>query len=112
MSALDGPSPGRRATSNEEGSGGFTSFSTVGFATAADRPPDGGMHSIGPISMSAATLSQFVLVLEPFLNAAVMDDTGLTGRYDIELQGQYDSPEALSAALRDQLGLVLTKSLE
>ena len=35
---------------------------------------------------------------------------GNTGTFDIELQGRYEDPEALIAALRDQLGLVLTKN--
>jgi Protein of unknown function (DUF3738)/Clp amino terminal domain, pathogenicity island component len=120
MTALDGDHPGRRAATVNSGSGGFgafSTFSTVGFSTAADRPPDGarpsdgGTHSIGPIWMTATTLGAFALALEDFLGRPIIDDTGITGSWDIELQGQYDNPDALIAALRDQLGLVLTKSL-
>ena len=112
MTALDGPSPGRRATTDDAGvSGGGASFGTIDFRTRADRPPDGRVHSIGPISMSGATLSEFVRMLEGFLGRPIVDDSGLTGRFDIELRGQYDDPETLTAALRDQLGLVLNRAL-
>ncbi len=112
MTALDGPSPGRRATTDDAGvSGGGASIGTIDFRTRADRPPDGRVHSIGPISMSGATLPEFVRVLEGFLGRPIVDDSGLTGRFDIELRGQYDDPETLTAALRDQLGLVLNRAL-
>ena len=61
--------------------------------------------------MSGATLSEFVHMLEGFLGRPIVDDSGLTGRFDIELRGQYDDPETLTAALRDQLGLVLNRAL-
>ena len=84
------------------------SFSTVGFSTLADSTSDGRTHAIGPISMSAVTLTQFALVLEAFLDASVMvDDAAMGGSFDIELQGTYDNEDALIAALRDQLGLAL-----
>lgn len=114
MTALDGSHPGRRAAPADSGSGSFgafSTFSTVGFSRAADRPPDGAIRSIGPIWMTGTTLGALVLVLEGFLDRPVMDDTGITGTWDIELRGQYDDPETLIAALRDQLGLVLDKSL-
>ena len=111
MTARDGPSPGRRATTDDAGvSGGGASFGTIDFRPRADRPPDGRVHSIGPISMSGATLSEFVHMLEGFLGGPIVDDSGLTGRFDIELRGQYDDPETLIAALRDQLGLELKRS--
>jgi Clp amino terminal domain, pathogenicity island component len=111
MSALDGPSPGRRSASSDAG-GGFFSLSTAAFSTFADRPPDGRIHSIGPISAAGITLSQFALMLEEFLRAAVIiEDGALGGLFDIERQGIYDNEDALIAAVRDQLGLALDKSL-
>lgn len=108
MTVLDAPSPGRRATADDRGTGTFSSFSTVGFSTLADSTSDGRTHAIGPISMSAVTLTQFALVLEAFLDASVMvDDAAMGGSFDIELQGTYDNEDALIAALRDQLGLAL-----
>ena len=107
MTALDGPSPGRRSASSDAG-GGFFSFSTAGFSTIADRPPDGRLHSIGPISAAGITLSQFALMLEEFLRVAIIvEDSALQGLFDIELQGTYDTEDALIAAVRDQLGLAL-----
>lgn len=112
MTALDGPSPGRRpATDDDRVSGSHASFSTIGFSTPADDAQDRRLHSIGPISMSGTTLSAFAQVLEGFLGRPVLDFTENTGTFDLELQGQYEDPDALIAALRDQLGLVLTKSV-
>jgi hypothetical protein len=111
MAALDGPSPGRRPASSNAGSG-FASVRTVSFSPYADRPPDVRIHSIGPISMAGITLAQFALMLEEFLRAAIIvEDSAAGGLFDIELQGDYHDEDALIAALRDQLGLQLTKSL-
>ena len=58
------------------------------------------------------TLAQFALMLEEFLGAAVIvEDSALHGLFDIELTGEYHDEDALIAALRDQLGLQLTKGL-
>jgi len=113
MTALDGSHPGRRATADDGASfGAVGSFSVVGFSTPASQPPDGTIHSIGPISMSGTTLARFALMLEEFLGEPIMviDQNGLTDRFDIELQGEYDNPETLIAALHDQLGLLLTRT--
>ena len=111
MTALDGLSPGRRPASADAG-GGFFSLSTAGFSTFADRPPDGRIHSIGPLSAAGITLPQFALMLEEFLRVAIIvEDSALHGLFDIELTGEYHDEDALIAALRDQLGLQLTKSL-
>ena len=112
MTALDGPSPGRRPAADDTGSAGFISMNTIGFGTRVDRPPDGRMHSIGPITMAGTTLAQFAQVLENFLGApVVVDDSALHGTFEIELQGTYDKPADLIAALRDQLGLELASNL-
>jgi hypothetical protein len=110
LTAIDGPSPGRRAvTTDDQGGGAIVSL--VGFSTAVDRPADG-MHSIGPITMSGTTLAQFALTLEEFLDAPVIVDEGESRvLFDIELRGEYEDADALTAALREQLGLELTKSL-
>ena len=107
MTALDGPSPGRRPASSNAG-GGFASVRTVSFSPYADGPTDSRIHSIGPISMAGISLVQFALMLEEFLRAAIIvEDSALHGLFDIELQGTYDKDEALIAAVRDQLGLAL-----
>jgi hypothetical protein len=112
MTARDGPSPGRRRAADDTGHVGFISMNTIGFGTRVDRPPDGRVHSIGPITMAGATLAQLALVLENFLGAPVIvEDDALHGTFEIELRGTYDNPTDLIAALRVQLGLELTKSL-
>jgi hypothetical protein len=112
MTTLDGPSPGRRTSAVNAGGGFFTSVSAVGFSSRADHPTDRGTRSIGLISMSGTTLPQFAIALEEFLKAPVMvDESLLATTFDIEFQGEYDNPEALIAALREQLGLVLTRNV-
>jgi Protein of unknown function (DUF3738)/Clp amino terminal domain, pathogenicity island component len=106
MTTVDGPHPGLRPT-DDGGFGGFAATS-VGFSTLATNGLDGGIHSIGPISMSGASLSQLISALEEFLGRSVIDDTGLSGTFDITLQGEYHDADALIAALRNQLGLLLT----
>lgn len=110
LTAVDGACPGRRAVV-EDMVGGFAAVGSVGFATRADRLPEDRVEKIGPISMSAATLAQLVLVLEAFLGTPVIDDTGLTGLFEIELRGEYENADALIAAVQEQLGLVLTRSI-
>jgi hypothetical protein len=111
MIVLGAPSPGRRAAADDSAAGVLSSFSMVDFSTRADRPPDGRVHAIGPISMSGATLPQFASVLEPFLGGPVtVNDAATNARFDIELQGTYIREDALIAAVRDQLGLVLVRS--
>ena len=107
MTALDGPSPGRRPASSNAGSG-FASVRRVSFSPYADGPPDSRIHSIGPIAVAGITVAQFALMLEEFLRAAIIvEDSALHGLFDIELQGTYDNEDALIAAVRDQLGLAL-----
>jgi hypothetical protein len=111
MTALDGPSPGRRPASSVAGIG-FATIRTTSFSTFGDRPPDGHLHSIGPISNAGITLAQFALMLEEFLRAAILvEDSAPHGLFDIELTGEYHDEDALIAALRDQLRLQLTRSL-
>jgi hypothetical protein len=63
--------------------------------------------------MHAVTLPQFALVLEAFLEGPVIVDEGVPmgDTFDIELQGTYDTANALIPALRDQLGLELIRSV-
>jgi hypothetical protein len=107
MTAVDGAYPGLRAT-DDDVYGSFGATSLVGFSTLAEDGLDDGIRSIGPISMSGATLSELVNALEEFLGRTVIDHTGLSGTFDIRLQGEYHDADTLITALRDQLGLVLT----
>lgn len=106
MTAVEGSYPGRRATPRDAGAG-FASV-TASFTTLTQEGSDRGIHSIGPISMSAITLAQFALMLEEFLRTPIIIEDG-SGLFDIELLGEYRDEDALIAALRDQLGLQLIK---
>lgn len=111
MTTLDRPRPGRRPVADVAGTG-FTNVSVSATSAHADHPRDSRVHSFGPLSMAGATLAQLALLLEGFLGAPVMvEDDGMAGVFDIELQGMFESADTLIVALRDQLGLDLVKSL-
>jgi uncharacterized protein (TIGR03435 family) len=53
---------------------------------------------------------QILSALEGWLNAPVVEKTGLAGEYDFTLTwDQSNAPESIVAALRDQLGLDVSK---
>jgi hypothetical protein len=112
LKAIDSSRPGRRLVMDDPTAGVSSSLRFVEFNTAADSSPDGRIRSIGPLSMQGVTLLQFALMLEAFLNEPVMvdEDGSMIDIFDIELHGTYDNADALIPALRDQLGLELTKS--
>jgi uncharacterized protein (TIGR03435 family) len=120
LTAANGPSPGRRAHDDDPDGGGvatmYAGFSTVS-VDAMPEPlsldgPDwrNRLHSVGPISLTATTIEDFAHWLEEIVHHPVFDETGLTGTYDIELQGEVQGLDELRQALVQQLGLVLTRS--
>ena len=116
LTASDGPCPGRRK--QEEVDGGtatYAGFSTVDFSTSEALPFSGlewrdRLHSIGPIILTATTISDFAHWLEEFVGHPIVDETGLAGPYDIEVQGELQGLEELRHALIEQLALVLTRT--
>ncbi len=64
-------------------------------------------------SFTGAAMSDFVLTMQFFLDRPLVDQTGLTGRYDFSLTYTYadasnsdpDAPPPLFTALQEQLGL-------
>jgi uncharacterized protein (TIGR03435 family) len=116
LTASDGPCPGRRR--QEELDGGKTTyagFSTVDFSTSEALPFSGlewrdRLHSIGPIILTATTIADFAHWLEEFVGHPIVDETGLAGPYDIEVQGELQGLEELRHALIEQLALVLTRT--
>ena len=119
LTAVGGPSPGRRRHDDEPGGGVTTmyaGFSTMEFSPMADPLPLEGpdwrdrLHSVGPISLTATTMADFALWLEEIVGHPVIDETGFTGTYDIELQGELQGFDELRQALLEQLALVVTKA--
>jgi uncharacterized protein (TIGR03435 family) len=62
---------------------------------------------IGGISISNGTMDDFCKTLEQGLDRPVVDETGMGGRYDIELLGGHTSTSEFLQRLRTQLGLHL-----
>ena len=87
-------------------------------APAAHPDAQPGQHNEGhgmqtTRSFTSAAISDFVLTMQFFLDRPLVDQTGLTGRYDFELTYTYadasasdpDAPPPLFTALQEQLGL-------
>ena len=71
----------------------------------------------GQISITGQSLSGLVPNLEEVFEIPVIDQTGLTGRYDVKLKWHesksgHTDPEELKQALLDQLGLELVPGRE
>jgi len=64
-------------------------------------PGKGNMEAMGASVGSITHVAQFVLGEE------ILDETGLTGRYDFDLKWDASQPASLVAAIHDQLGLGL-----
>ncbi len=116
LTASDGQCPGRRKQDTEDGGRTtYTAFSTVDFSTSEALPFSGlewrdRLHSIGPIILTATTIAGFARWLEEFVGHPIIDETGLAGTYDIEVQGEMQGLEELRHALSEQLALVLTRT--
>jgi uncharacterized protein (TIGR03435 family) len=67
-------------------------------------------YRYGPTGFSASGhgLERLAEDLEQFLGRPVLDETGLKDRYDWDVSCDLKKPEAVIAAVRDQLGLQLT----
>jgi uncharacterized protein (TIGR03435 family) len=115
LTAIDGPSPGRRTHDDQGAVAMYTGFSTVAFSELS-RPlslegPDwrNRLHSVGPILLTATTMEDFARWLQDVVGHQVIDSTGLTGAYDIDVKEELQGLEELRQALREQLALVLTR---
>jgi uncharacterized protein (TIGR03435 family) len=119
LSAVDGQSPGRRRHDENEDFGGATTyagFSTVDFDVISEPSsrdsPDWRkrLHSVGPILLTATTMEEFAQWLEDFVGHPVIDETGLTGTYHIEVQREMQGLDELRQALITQLALALNRA--
>jgi hypothetical protein len=78
--------------------GRFEPFRSIGWSGAF----------LTSVSASGTTLQEYGHLLEGALGRPVVDETGLRGRYTLQMEGDAASQEDFLARLRDQLGLVLT----
>jgi uncharacterized protein (TIGR03435 family) len=118
LTALAGPGPGRRRRDDGEEGGAATMY--AGFSTADatgwERSPLDGpvwrdrLHSVGPIVLTGTTIEDFAHWLEEIVGHPVIDETGLAGAYDIELQGEMQGFDELRQAFAEQLALGLARS--
>ena len=65
------------------------------------------MSDDGQVSSQGTTIQTFCVVLERATGKIFLNETGLTGLYDIALYWDPDDPESIIAAMKDQLGLEL-----
>ena len=94
-------------------SGGSFAFSTTSALSVEANPdPTAGpsLHSLGPLSMHGTTMAELVRMFEGVVNHPVIDESGLDGRYDIEVSGPHNSVDAFIAALQRETGLTLTRA--
>jgi len=61
----------------------------------------------GQISTESASIQTFCVVLEDTTGKAVLNETGLSGLYEIALYWEPDDPYSVIAAIKEQLGLEL-----
>ena len=118
LTALTGPSPGRRRHDDAPEGGTATmyaGFSTIDFTGSERLSPEGPawrdrLHSVGPIVLTATSIEDFAHRLEEIVGHRVIDETALAGTYDIELQGEMQGFDELRQALAEQLALGLARS--
>ena len=116
LTAPDGLSPSVKEAQGEDG--GIGTFGSMFYLerTGDETPRPESLDAflrdkpaaIVNVAASNATLAEFGQLLEPGLDRFVVDETGLTGRYDLQVTGEAASTDEFRQRLRDQLGLVLT----
>ena len=69
-------------------------------------------EGLGRMSLNAIPIPVFLQYLAPKVNRVILDRTGLTGNFDIELQWTPDDPDgpSLFTAMQEQLGLKLDRT--
>jgi uncharacterized protein (TIGR03435 family) len=66
------------------------------------------MAQLVGMTIISSSMDDFRRALEEGLHRPVVDETGLTGYYDFQVQGEARTTEEFLAMLRDQLGLLVT----
>jgi uncharacterized protein (TIGR03435 family) len=109
LSSCDGVTEGERRANTRDG------WPPCGMARIANTPDPGGRGETTRQMRSALTMEQFAAALIPLLAEPVSNETGLSGRFDIEIEfvrplpgglpGDVPEGPTLTAALEEQLGL-------
>jgi uncharacterized protein (TIGR03435 family) len=122
MTVLKGKAPSPK-TEEESFGGGFISWSSREYASMGphdDAPPtiemlrkmastlDPSNSGIANISAHNGTMDTFRLALERGLGRPILDETNLTGTYDIAVRGDARDTDEFLQMICDQTGLVLT----
>jgi len=92
------------------GSFAFTTTSALSFQAVPDPAAGPSLHSLGPLSMQGTTMAELARMFEGVVNHPVIDESGLAGRYDIEVSGPHNSVDAFIAALQREARLTLTRA--
>jgi uncharacterized protein (TIGR03435 family) len=72
----------------------------------------GGMeYKAGKVSMTAQPIGTLCRYIEDYLKKAVVDETDLGGRYDVELEWDAGRPDSIIGAVRERLGLELKEEV-
>ena len=125
LQAPDGQSPAIRDARDDAGGGfsaGSFSFSLPAVDDVAPTPESFRARfpteeswrkamtatAINSISMANGSMDEFCRSLEEALDRPVVNETGLTGRYDIDLHGDREGGGTIFKRVRDELGLTLT----
>lgn len=106
VTAPGGPGPGLRQRAEPQGAGAAAAF--VSFSTSVPHQQSTPMFPIDRLSLSDMPLPILCTTLTEILGLPVVDQTGLRGVFDLELQRPIADREELRAVLRDEAGLVLT----
>jgi uncharacterized protein (TIGR03435 family) len=120
MTAIEGKTP--PAKSKERSMGGASSWSSVSFSLPAGVKPtpeaiakameeqQGNGSGIADLAAPDSDMESLSGVLQQALGIPVIDNTGLNGTYDIKVKSDSHSTEEFLEALREQMGIVLTRS--
>jgi uncharacterized protein (TIGR03435 family) len=91
-------------------SGGAYSVCVENDAGEFPESPPQGIDSIATISAAGATLDDFCRMVESGADLPLINETGLPGRFDLEVTGGVDFGHDFTARMHEQLGLKVTRA--
>jgi uncharacterized protein (TIGR03435 family) len=104
LTAPQGAGPALRSQPESQGGAGFV----VGFSTTGEHQHGMLAFPMDGFSLSGMPVAIVVQIIEGILDRPVVDETGLTGIYDLELRGSLEDRDAFIRSLRDEAGLIAT----